>query len=436
MNTEKPPAIGLNRSIRKWEVVLLMINSIIGAGIFGLPSKVFALSGVYSLLAFFACAIVIMIIIFCFAEVSSRFDKTGGPYLYTLNAFGPFPAYLMGWLLLLSRIFNFASLVNLIVIYLSFFSGSFNDPLIRGICILFVTVALTLINHIGVKNTTRVNNILTIAKLLPLTLFVVIGLFNLQTPLFSPGPAPSLDAFSTSVLLLVFAFGGFEAVLVNSGEIQNPKKNLPFALITASAFIAFFYFLIQLVCIGTLPGLASSEKPVAEAASGFMGRSGGGLIVIGAVISILGALNAIVLSGSRLPFALSKEGQLPPVFSTIHPRYLTPTVSLVVFSLIIAAFSLVWSFIAALAIGAIVRTCVYLIVCASMIKLRKKKPGGDHFTLRYGYAAGIAGVILTAWLLTFSKLTELRDVLICMLAGVACYGLYNWWKRKSETKKL
>src|SRR5687768_9223832 len=314
----------LKRSIGKWSLVLLIINSIIGAGIFGLPSKVFGLSGVYSLLAFGACAVVVMVFILCFAEVSSRFDKTGGPYTYAYTALGKFPGFMTGWLLLLSRIFNYATLINLLVIYLSFFSTAFNQPGLRIVCIIGLTSFFTFINHIGVKDSTRVNNILTIAKLLPLTLFIIIGLFNIRPGSLSPEQSFEFSSFSTSVLLLVFAFGGFESVLINTGEITNPRKNLPFALITGFIFITVFYCLIQLVSIGTLPGLASSEKPLADAANLFMGKWGGILIASGAVISITGTLNAIVLGGSRLPYAFSSEGQFPSIFSFIHPKRRTP----------------------------------------------------------------------------------------------------------------
>ncbi|MGV3658318.1 MAG: APC family permease, partial [Chitinophagaceae bacterium] len=223
----------LQRGIGKWDLVLLIINSIIGAGIFGLPSKIFALSGVYSLLAFAACAVVVAIFILVFAEVSSRYEGTGGPYLYMMDAFGPFPAFLMGWLLLLSRLFNYATLINLLVVYLSFFSPLFLDPLVRAACIIFITLLLSGINFIGIKNTTRLSNVLTVAKLVPLALFIIVGLFFLQPQNFSSAAPPSTAGFSASVLLLIFAFGGFESVLVNSGEIKTPKKNLPFALLTA-----------------------------------------------------------------------------------------------------------------------------------------------------------------------------------------------------------
>ncbi len=423
--------VQLKRSIGKWSLVLLIINSIIGAGIFGLPSKVFGLSGVYSLAAFGVCAIVVMVFILCFAEVSSRFDKTGGPYTYAYTALGPFPGFVTGWLLLLSRIFNYATLINLLVIYLSFFSEAFNQPWLRMVCILGLTTFFTIVNHIGVKDSTRVNNLLTIAKILPLATFIIIGLFNIRPGALSSTQAFEFSSFSTSVLLLVFAFGGFESVLINTGEVNNPRKNLPFALITGFIFIVIFYCLIQFVSIGTLPGLAKSEKPLADAAHLFMGDWGGMLIASGAVISITGTLNAIVLGGSRLPFAFSMEGQFPKSFSFIHPKRLTPTWSLLLFIAVTTVVSLIWSFFAALTIGSIVRVMVYLMVCFSLIRLRKKKPAEkDYFKVRYGYFLAGAGIVFAGWLLTTAKLKELRDVGICMLIGIVIYLIFDFSKKK------
>lgn len=421
----------LKRSIGKWSLVLLIVNSIIGAGIFGLPSKVFALSGTYSLLAFGICAIVVMVFILCFAEISSRFDKTGGPYTYAYNALGKFPGFLTGWLLFLSRVFNYATLINLLVIYLSFFSSSFSQPGTRIVCILTLTISFTIINHIGVKDSTRVNNILTIAKLLPLTAFIVIGLFNIQTGNLAHSQPFQFSSFTTSVLLLVFAFGGFESVLINTGEVLNPRRNLPFALITGFLFITLFYCLIQFVSIGTLPGLASSEKPLAEAAQLFMGNWGGLLIAGGAVISITGTLNAVVLGGSRIPFALSSEGQFPTLFSFIHPQRLTPTWSLVLFIAITTIVSVVWSFFAALTIGSIIRVMVYLMVCISMIRLRLMKPlEKDYFKLRYGYFLAMAGIAFAGWLLFSTRWKDLRDIGIAVFLGIVFYGLYELFKRR------
>lgn len=426
-------SFSLKRGIRKWDLVLLVINSIIGAGIFGLPSKIFGLSGIYSLLAFVVCAAVIMVFILCFAEVASQFDKTGGPYIYILTAFGRFPAFIMGWLLILSRIFNYATLINLLVIYLSYFSETFNQPVARACCIVVISAVLGYINHIGVKNSTRVSTIITVAKLLPLTAFIIIGLFSIDRGLLSHSKAFELSSFTTSILLLVFAFGGFESILVNSGEIEKPNKNIPFALITAAIFVAIYYCLIQLVSIGTLPGLAVSEKPLAEAADNFIGH-GGSIMAIGALVSITGTLNVLMLSGSRLPFALSIEKQLPPFLSYVHPKYRTPTRSLLVMFFIVAVVSVAWSFFAALAIASIVRILVYLMVCAALIKLRRKnKTPGTYFKIRYGYFFAIAGIILSIWLLTASKRNEIIAVLVCIIIGIILYMSVNRWKKKLFT---
>lgn len=421
------------RSIGKWSLVLLIINSVIGAGIFGLPSKVFALSGVYSLLAFGVCAIVVMIFILCFAEVSSRFDKTGGPYTYAYTALGRFPGFLTGWLLLLSRIFNYAALINLLVIYLSFLSPVFTGQWTRIICILSLTGFFTLINHIGVKDTTRVNNILTIAKLLPLATFIIVGLFNIQPGSLKATNAFEFSSFTTSVLLLVFAFGGFESVLINTGEVQNPRKNLPFALVTAFILITLFYCLIQWVAIGTLPGLADSQKPLADAAHLFMGGWGGILIATGAVVSITGTLNAIVLGGSRLPFAFSKENQFPKLFSFIHPVRYTPTWSLLLFVIITTVVSVAWNFISALTIGSIIRVMIYLMVSISMIRLRQLRPGeAEFFKVRYGYFLAVAAISFGIWLLLSIKEKELRDVGIASAIGIAFYLLFKLFKTQGK----
>ncbi len=412
-------------------MVLLVINGVIGSGIFGLPSKTFKEVGVYSIAAFLVCAVAVFVIILCFAEVSSRFDKTGGPYLYALSSFGPLPAFLTGWLLLLTRFITYAALINLLVTYLSVFSDWFTQPSSRIITIVLLTLVLAYINHIGVKDSTRVNNFLTFAKLLPLLLFIIVGFFFLETKNFEVKHVPDFSSFSSTVLLLVFAFGGFESVLVNSGEVKNPAKNLPFALLSAALIIAGIYMLVQIVSIGTLPSLASSDKPLAEAAGLFMGKPGATIIAIGALLSVTGTLNAIMLVGSRLPFAFSEEKQFPKVFSFIHSKYKTPTWSLLLFMIVTIIISLNYSFLSAASISAITRVMIYGIVCTSLLKLRKKNPGETgFFKIKYGRLIAFAGIIITLWLLSSSKLNELRDIAIAVGVGFVIYLLMELAKKK------
>ena len=423
----------LNRSIGKWALVLLFINGVIGAGIFGLPSKAFKTAGVYSIAALFICALAVFVIILCFAEVSSRFNKTGGPYLYALSSFGKLPAFLTGWLLLLTRFITYAALINLLVTYLSVFSGWFTLPSSRIITILFITIILAFINHVGVKNSTRVNNFLTIAKLLPLLLFIIVGFLHIEPANFELKQMPGFSTFSSTVLLLVFAFGGFESVLVTSGEVKNPGKNLPFALLLSALIIAVIYMLIQIVSIGTLPSLASSDKPLAEAAGLFMGKTGATLIALGALFSVTGTLNAIMLVGSRLPFAFSEEKQFPKLFSFVHPTFKTPTWSLLLFAAVSIIISISNSFLYAATISAITRVMIYGIVCISLLRLRKRNSGQTgFFKIPYGKFFAVAGILLTFWLLTSSKLKELRDVAIAVGVGFIIYLLMELQKKRQK----
>ncbi|MCH7399948.1 APC family permease [Belliella sp. DSM 107340] len=423
----------LKRGIQRWDLVFLIINSVIGAGIFALPAKVFAISGVYSILAFLVCAFVMMVLILVFAEVSSRFEQTGGPYLYVHKAFGPVPAFVIGWLLMLTRLFSYATLINLMVLYLSFFSDIFNRPEVRVSIILMITGIITFFNWIGIKNTAKVSNILTVAKLFPLAIFIIVGLFFIDFTNLKPGPAPSLQDFSAASLLLIFAFGGFEAGLVNSGEIVNPRKNLPFGLITAASIIAGFYVLIQIVSIGTLPDLASSDKPLADAATGFMGWSGGMFITVGAVVSIMGTLNVQILSGSRLPFALSEEDQLPKIFGKIHPKFATPYVSLLFFSALVAFVAIFWGFMNSLAISVISRLVLYGLVCASLIKLRKNQPNtNSFFKIPYGNHFAILGILATIWLLSGTQTEEIIDILIWTGFGLIIYVIHKLGSTKKK----
>src|ERR1043166_8155111 len=172
MTNKSPSTEGLVRGIRRWDLVAVTINGIIGAGIFGLPSKVYGLIGGYSLLAFVACALVVMLIILCFAEVGSRFDETGGPYLYAREAFGPTVAFEVGWLIWLARLTAFAANCNLMINYLSFFWAPANAGIIRTLIIIGIVTALTLLNVLGVRQAAMASNIFTIGKLLPMLIFI------------------------------------------------------------------------------------------------------------------------------------------------------------------------------------------------------------------------------------------------------------------------
>ena len=421
---------GLVRGIRRWDLVAVTINGIIGAGIFGLPSKVYSLIGSYSLIAFIVCALVVMLIILCFAEVGSRFEETGGPYLYAQEAFGSAVAFEVGWLVWLARLTAFAANCNLMISYLSFFWAPANAGLIRAAIIVAVVVALTALNILGVRQAAIASNIFTIGKLVPMLIFIAVGLFFLNPHSFALGARPATGAFSQSVLLLLYAFTGFEMAVIPAGEIKNPQRDLPRALLIAMAVIATTYILIQVVCIGTLPDLAKSTKPLADAGQRFMGTAGAAIISAGAIISVAGNLNITVLSASRVPFAIAEQKQLPSIFARIHRRFFTPHVSIMVTTLLMLVLTLKSSFVAALTISTIARLVAYAVTCAALPVLRRRNDAASaHFKLRGGPIIAGAALILSAWLLLNSTLYEAIAAATAALVGLAIYLAYRIWLR-------
>ncbi|HEX5736696.1 MAG TPA: amino acid permease [Blastocatellia bacterium] len=418
----QPTEEGLVRGIGRWSLVAVAINGIIGAGIFGLPSRVFSLIGPYSVLAFAVCAVVVTLIILCFAEVASRFRETGGPYLYARDAFGPVTGFQVGWMMWLARLTAFAANCNLLVSYLSYFWQGAATGAARVAIILIIVVTLTAINIVGVRDAARFSNLFAIGKLIPIILFVAVGLFFINVGNFS-APAPiNIGSFSESVLLLVYAFTGFEMAVIPAGEVSNPQRNLPAALLIAIGVVAVLYILIQIVSIGTLPELASSERPLADASNQFLGAAGASIITAGALISITGNLNVLILAGSRLPFAMGERRELPHSLAFTHNRFRTPYVAILFTSAVMLLLTLWSTFASAVKISTIARLIAYAATCAALMVLRYKSDARPAvFRLPFGIDIAVITLALSVWLISNTTFREVRDVLIAALIGRLLY---------------
>ena len=415
----------LIRGIDRWSLVAIVINSIIGAGIFRLPSDVTALVGSYSLAAFLVCTLMIGLIMLCHAEVSSRFSSTGGPYLYAREAFGPVIAFEIGWLSVLVRTTSYAAILNIFVTYCGFFLPYATEPVIRIGIVGGVVSTLAIVNIIGVRQTAMMTNLITFGKLAALFAFVVIGLFYLQSENFNFYDLPERSSFSKAVLILVFAFFGFEMALIPAGEVRDPKKAFPFALLFALVAVSVVYFLVQLVSIGTLPSLAISQRPLAEAASNFMGPYGAALIAAAALISILGNLNVGLLAGSRLIFAMGERQEIPLIFSRTNTRFRTPIAAIVFTALMIFIFTIQFSFLTVLLTATVARLVVYATTCLSLIAFRRRDDvPRARFSIPFGDATAILSLLLIGWLITnvdFNK--EGIPIIVAALIGLVFFFL-------------
>lgn len=425
---------GLVRGIRRWDLVAIAINGIIGAGIFGLPSKVFSLIGPYSIIAFIACALVVALIILCFAEVGSRFDDTGGPYLYAREAFNPAVAFEIGWLIWLARVTAFAANCNLLINYLAYFWNSATDTAWRAAVIVFVVAVLAVINLLGIRQAAIVSNVFTVGKLVPIIIFVGAGLFFLNPQAFVPQQAPAEGAFSQSVLLLVYAFTGFEMATIPAGEVREAKRNMPRALLIAILVVAVLYILIQIVCVGTLPGLQNSTKPLADAGTQFLGTAGGAIISAGAIISITGNLNILLLSGSRVTFAMAEQKQLPAFIGTVHRSFFTPYVSILLTAGLMLFLTLKSSFVTALTISTIARLITYGATCISLPVFRhRKETPAPAFRLPGGTIVAVLSVALIVWLLVHATLAEAIASAWAAGAGLLIYLAYWLYSRSRSS---
>lgn len=412
----------LVRGIGRWDLIAIVINTVIGAGIFGLPSKVAKLVGSYSLLAFVGCSIIIAFVVLCFAEVSSRFRKTGGAYVYTKEAYGSVVGFEVGWLFWITRFTAFAANCNVLVSYLGYFYEPLSIGVMRIFIIGLVVFGLTFVNIIGVKESVQTTNILTVAKLVPLFLFVAVGVFFIQPGNFDFSPTPTVDALSSAVLVLIYAFVGFESAVIPAGEMKDPKKNAPFALMTAIGIIVAFYILIQVVSIGTLPGLADSERPLADAAQNFVGTYGAAFVVIGALVSILGNLNVGLLATTRLLFAMAEQKDIPQIFARLHSKFKTPYISIVLTGIGVFFFTVQSTFLGALTISTVTRVIVYGMTCVALpiFRFRKNSPEAG-FIAPLGVVASILSLVLLVWLLLWVKVSDLLQVGVALVVGLLIY---------------
>jgi amino acid transporter len=329
--------------------------------------------------------------------------------------------FTVGWLVWVARVTSFGANCNLLPEYLDAFFPGAASGVARAAIIVVVVGLLAAVNICGVRVMANASNFLAVGKLLPLLVFVAVGLFFLSARQFSLGAAPAYASFSKSVMLLVYAFTGFEMAVIPAGEIRNPARDLPSALLTGLGVVVALYVLIQVVCIGTLPTLAASSRPLSDAAQRFLGTAGAALITIGIVLSLAGNLNVLILAASRILFAMGERGELPRGLASIHSRFRTPVVAVAATTAIMLALTLSGTFIYLLTLSTVSRLITYLITCSAVPVLRRRsKPA---FLLPAGQMVAALAVAVILWLLSSISLGEARDAAIAVMVGLALYWL-------------
>ena len=416
------PLPALDRALGRRDLTAFAINRVIGAGIFGLPALLYAGVGPTSIVAMFLAGLVVLGITLCMAEVGSSFSATGGPYLYAHETFGPVVGFEIGWLMWVTQLGGFASVTNLFVNYLGWFLPGVTAGLPRIAIIATVLACLTVVNILGVRRAATVNNILTAGKMIPLALFVIVGLFYVDGALLVPTTVPTAAALSGAVLLAIYAFTGFEVLGVPGGEVRDPARTIPFALLTGLAIVAVVYLGVQTVAVGTLPDLGASARPLADSAERVFGRTGALVMVAGALVSTLGVAHAILLAAGRMPFAMAERGQLPAGIAAVHARYRSPYVGILVSAAGMLLFTIVTTFASAVTITVGLRVLIYIVTCAALPVLRRRV---GHATASFRAPAGqvlaVVCVVICVGLLASRPWAD-----IIQLAATVALGLLVW----------
>lgn len=420
----------LVRAIGRWTLAALVLNAIIGSGIFGLPSVIAGKLGAASIWAYLAAAAGIAVIMACFAEVSSQFREAGGPYLYARVAFGRFIGMQTGWLAWLVRLTSAAANANLFVIYLAEFWPQVKDREPRLAVLLVLVGGLAVINILGVKRGAHVNNFFAVAKLVPLGIFIAAGLFYLQRTTAPVTAPPGTGGWLDAILLLVFAYGGFESALMPMGEAKNPRRDAPFALFVALLAVTTVYVLVQVVVVGVLGEPGATDRPLATAARVFIGPGGAALIAVGALVSVYGYLSGQFVSAPRLTYAFAEQRDFPAFFAAIHPRFRTPHVSIAVYTLLVLALAIPGSFQWNAVLSAVARLFTYGLVCAAVLVLRRQQPQAEAFRLPLSWLFVALGIAFCGVLV--SRMGKWEFVIVLATTLLAA-GNWLWARRRNPT---
>ena len=413
----------LVRTLGVWGLAASIVNVTIGGGIFRLPASVAGILGTAAPLAYLVCAVAMGLIVLCFAEAGSRVSLTGGLYAYIEIGIGPLAGFICGALLWAGMTFALSAVSSFLadaLVALFPVIATMRREVLAGIL-----TALALLNIAGVRGASRFNAVMTVAKLLPLLILIVVGLGALRAENVEFHAAPT-SAVGRASILLMFAFLGVESALVPSGEVVDPSRTVPRAIFLAMVGISIIYILVQLVAEGVLgPSLAGQQTPLAAAAEATMGPAGRQLILVGSTISMFGYVSGMTLAAPRALYAFGRDGFLPKAIAAVHPRFHTPHVAIVIETLIVIALAVTGTFerLAIIANGSIL--LVYVAACVSVLELRRRnvRAGGTPFRVPAVAVVPLLAIGVIVWMLTSLERREWAGMGVLVLIAVVIFAV-------------
>lgn len=416
----------LRRDIGFFGASFLVLNSMIGAGIFALPGKVAVNAGLLSPWLFLLVGVLFLSVVLTFAELASYYDKTGGPVIYATEAFGPLAGFSTGWLIYLARMTAFAANATVMATYLASLSDLFAGDLARAAIITAVTVGLTWANVIGVRDGVRTMAILTFLKITPLLLLVVFGLQHVTGSTLIPSAPFFVEELGGTTLLLIYAYVGFETVAVTAGETAQPRSTIPKALVGTVLGTGLLYFVIVLVFVSTIAPDQYGSATLVDIGRSLAGPIGAFAITLAAVFSIGGNLASSIIAAPRLIFSLAENRLLPQWFGHVHAKYATPDRCILIMGGMALVLALTGSFVKLAIASSLARLLGYIICIASLPAIRRnasEEVRKNAYRLKGGYSIPLLGLVICIWLLMQSKAESWIAVSILIAIGLVLYWI-------------
>ena len=444
----------LTKKLTLFDVTNLVVGAIIGADIYVASSFGAQLLGPFSLVVWVVAGVIAMVIALCFAMCAGLVPKVGGPYAYAKEAFGPFTGFVVGWSLWFAELISLAVFPLAFTQYLTFFFPTLaNDVVLQAVVKIAFVAFLAATNIVGVKAAGRVNDVLTIAKLAPLVFFVVAGIgwvtfnFGTASTSFAPPMAPfGFGNFGTALVLIFWAYAGFEISTIPAEEISNPEKTIPKAIVLGIIIVIVFYLTTNAVLFGVRNWhlLATDAAPLANAGNAIFSSNallalvGGGIVGIGALISVAGSDESGMIGTSRLGFSLAADGLFPKIFARIHQRFKTPSTSIIIQSVMAVAAAVAAPFFGGLslliAVSVFFMAVAYLATCASVFAFRRRHLT-PAFHLRGGIIIAALGIVFSLFLITQCTPIQIGLGVALLLAGVPVYIKYSPKTEIAELKQ-
>ena len=415
----------LVRAVGTLGLAASIVNVTIGGGIFRLPALVALSLHAAAPLAFLVCAAAMGLIVVCFAEAGKRVDLTGGPYAYVEVAFGRFSGFLAGVLVWLLGTFAVAAVSTVFADSVGALAPALAGPAGRSVVLVLTFALLSAVNVLGVREGTRLNAVATAAKLLPLLLLIVAGVFRIRPAHLALTEPVGAGTVARASILLIFAFSGVESALVPSGEIQDVRRTVPRALLVAMLVITGFYLALQIVAQGVLgPELEGATTPLAAAATRVFGPWGGTLLLTGAVVSMFGYVSGMTLAVPRALYAFARDGFLPRALARIHPRFRTPHLAIATQSALVCLLAVTSGFERLAILANLVTLLLYAGCCLAAWELARRDPVVDGIAPARGWRVTVvpfAACAAIAWLLTSITWREWRVTFMLLGAATLVY---------------